>query len=295
MKSDLQPILGLAEMPNQTKSVQALGSHPLHTLAQELIIRGFSKRTIKQYIAHNQRFLQFVAKSAREVGAEDIKKYLLVLRVRENYTNTSLNNVISALKFYYNEILKRKLFQSIKRPTREKFLPVVLSRPEIQRIIAAPHNLKHRVLLAVAYGAGLRVSEVVGLKVFDVDLDALIVHVKGAKGNKDRITVFPEKMVPDVQTLIAGKRAEEYVFHSAQGGRLTTRTAQKVFEIALRSSGIQKAASFHSLRHSFATHLLENGVDIRYVQELLGHANIKTTQAYTHVTNPQLRSIKSPL
>lgn len=293
MKSDFKPEFGLLSVSDEASQVQS--SHPLSSLAQELIIRGFSARTIKQYIAHNQRFLQFVGKSAREVGAEDIKKYLLFLRVQENYTNTSLNNVISALKFYYQGILKRRLFFSIKRPVREKFLPVVLSRSDIQRIIDATNNPKHRLLLSVAYGAGLRVSEVVGLRVGDIDVDELAVHVKGAKGNKDRLTIFPEKLVADTQKLVAGKATQDFVFPSARGGKLTTRTAQKIFEHALAGSGVKRSASFHSLRHSFATHLLENGVDLRYVQELLGHESVKTTQRYTHVSKVALHNIRSPL
>lgn len=294
MKSDSNQVF-LPDVGAHSSRAAAVPTHPLSSLAQELVIRGFSARTIKQYIAHNQRFLQFIGKSAREVGAEDIKKYLLFLRVHENYTNTSLNNVISALKFYYQGILKRRLFFNIKRPVREKFLPVVLSRSDIQRIIDATNNPKHRLLLAVAYGAGLRVSEVVGLRVGDIDVDELAVHVKGAKGNKDRLTIFPEKLAADIQTLIAGKAAQDFVFHSAQGGRLTTRTAQKIFEHALAGSGVKKSASFHSLRHSFATHLLENGVDLRYVQELLGHESVKTTQRYTHVSTVALHKIRSPL
>lgn len=162
-------------------------------------------------------------------------------------------------------------------------------------ILQAPKNSKHRLLLALAYGAGLRVSEVVDLRVGDLDLPALMIHIKQGKGQKDRISVVPDTLVNDLRNLIAGKGAREYVFASERGGKLTTRTAQKVFETALHLSEIKKDATFHSLRHSFATHLLENGVDIRYVQELLGHQNIRTTQQYTHVTNPKLRNIKSPL
>lgn len=150
-------------------------------------------------------------------------------------------------------------------------------------------------MVAIAYSGGLRVSEIVNLKVNDLDLPELMIHLKGAKGNKDRITILPEKLIKDIQNLVSSKSYNDYVFSSERGGKLTERTAQKVFENALKKSGIKKEATFHSLRHSFATHLLENGVDIRYVQELLGHANIRTTQIYTKVTNPALKKIKSPL
>jgi len=147
----------------------------------------------------------------------------------------------------------------------------------------------------LSYGAGLRISEVVNLKVKDINLEELTIHLKNAKGKKDRITIFPEKIKNDLQNLITSKNLNDYLFESERGGKLTERTAQKIFEKALQQSGIKKEATFHSLRHSFATHLLENGVDVRYVQELLGHQNIRTTQRYTQVTNPKLKNIKSPL
>ena len=172
---------------------------------------------------------------------------------------------------------------------------MVLSRVEIEKVFSATLNTKHRLLLALAYGAGLRVSEIVDLRVGDIDFDELVIHLKQAKGNKDRITVFPEKLVTDIRNLVAGKNTDDFVFASERGGKLTVRTAQKIFENSLKKNAIRKDATFHSLRHSFATHLLENGVDVRYVQELLGHQNIRTTQRYTHVTNPSLKRIKSPL
>ena len=156
-------------------------------------------------------------------------------------------------------------------------------------------NLKHRLMLALAYGAGLRVSEVVSLRVRDVDVTEMTIHIKQAKGRKDRISVLPERFIDDLRTMAAGKHGHDYYFRSEHGWKLTTRTAQKIFEHALAKAGIMKHATFHSLRHSFATHLLENGVDVRYVQELLGHHNIRTTQRYTQVTNPKLKSIQSPL
>ncbi|PIT92212.1 MAG: hypothetical protein COU08_03480 [Candidatus Harrisonbacteria bacterium CG10_big_fil_rev_8_21_14_0_10_42_17] len=141
----------------------------------------------------------------------------------------------------------------------------------------------------------LRVSEVVQLKAADLSIDEFIVHIKEAKGNKDRISVMPEKLQDPLRNIIAGKRADDFVFSSNRGGKLTTTSLQKMFRKILAKTGIKKPATFHSLRHSFATHLLENGTDVRYVQALLGHSNIRTTQQYTQVTNPALKNIKSPL
>ena len=290
MKSDAQ---GFLVSQNQQGESPVL-LHPLNRLAKELVIRGFSKRTVKGYLSHNLNFLGFVNKSAREVTSEDIKNYLLFLRAK-GYTNTSLNNVISALKFYYGQILKRRLFQGLKRPKKESYLPAVLSRNEIQRLLDVTSNPKHRLLLALSYGAGLRVSEVVRLKVKNLDFDQGLIYVRQAKGSKDRLSLLPEAIKKTLRQVVASKSADDHLFISQRGGSLTTRTAQKIFEQALAKSGINKEASFHSLRHSFATHLLERNTDIRYVQELLGHQSIKTTQRYTHVTNLRLKNIKSPL
>lgn len=274
--------------------LQAVG-HPLQFLAQELVVRGYSRKTIKNYLSCNQDFLRFIGKSARSVTLDDIKRYLTVLRVHEGYTNTSLNNVISALRFYYETVLKRRMFVAMKRPKREQVLPVVFTREEAQKIIQSMTNPKHQLLLALAYSAGLRVSEIVALRVHDIDFASLTVHVKGAKGAKDRITIFSEKIRNDLQAQCSGKKPLDYVFAGYDRRKMATRTAQKIFEYALSHSGIIKPATFHSLRHSFATHLLEQGIDARYVQELLGHSNIKTTQRYLHVTSNGVRSIRSPL
>jgi site-specific recombinase XerD len=277
------------------KAAISTHGHPLQFLAQELVVRGFSRRTIKNYLSTNGRFLQFIGKSARSVSMDDVKKYLVYLRVHEGYTNTSLNNVISALRFYYETVLKRRIFVLLKRPKREQTLPVVFTREEARAIVESMVNPKHQLLLGFAYSAGLRVSEVVALRVQDIDMAGLTVHVKGAKGAKDRITIFSNRIVPQFLEQARNKKPNDFLFAGSGGAHVTIRTAQKIFEYALSHSGIRKPATFHSLRHSFATHLLEQGVDTRYVQELLGHANIKTTQVYLHVTNPRLKNIQSPL
>lgn len=271
-------------------------NHPLSSLAQELIIRGFSRRTIKGYLSHNQHFLDWASKSARDITSQDIKDYLLYLKGR-NYSNTSLNSVISSLKFYYSQILHRKLFFNIHRPKKEKFLPTILTRLEIIKIINSTHNLKHKLLLSLLYGSGLRVSEVVKIKIGHLDLSSRSLLVKNAKGAKDRYTLLSGISIK-ILNIYLPKLApgQEYLFCGVgDHSHLSQRSAQKVFEQALLVSGINKTATCHSLRHSFATHLLENGVDIRYIQKLLGHSNIKTTEQYTKVARNFLEHIKSPL
>ena len=261
---------------------------------RELKIKNYSSKTIKSYLYGLREYFSFKAKNFSDLDQENIRNFLLHCEQKQ-ISPQSKNLFLSAIKFYYRNVtrnLQQIEIQSAKKP---KSLPVVLSRIEIRKIIESPRNSKHKLLLSLAYGAGLRVSEVVFLKVQDLDIDELTIYIKQAKGQKDRISVIPESIADEIRNLIAGKANNDFVFASERGGKLTTRTAQKVFENALRFSGIGKDATFHSLRHSFATHLLENGTDVRYVQELLGHQNIRTTQRYTQVTNPQLKNIKSPL
>lgn len=266
----------------------------LEQTRQELRLRNYSFKTIKAYLGCLKEYFDFKKLSLEKIDEENIKQFLLN-KQNKNYSSQTINLYLNAIKFFYREVLKIPKKINLKFAKRSKKLPIVLSREEIKNIIDAIRNPKHKLIISLAYGAGLRISEVVSLKAKDVNLEELTIHLKNAKGKKDRITIFPEKIRSNLKSLITGKKSDDYLFESERGGKLTERTAQKVFENALRGTGIKKDATFHSLRHSFATHLLENGVDVRYVQELLGHQNIRTTQIYTQVTNPKLKNIKSPL
>lgn len=266
----------------------------LAKIEKELKLRNYSKKTIKSYLFCLREYFKFIKTVTNEPDINKIKEYLLIKQENGQSSQTA-NLHLMAIKYFYKEIAKSKKEINIKFAKTASKLPVVLNRTEIKKIIDSIENLKHKTMIALAYGAGLRVSEIVDLKVRDVDISELCLHIKEAKGKKDRLTIFPENLVANLRQCAKGKANDEYVFNSQQGGRLTERTAQIIFERALKTIGITKKATFHSLRHSFATHLLENGVDVRYVQELLGHANIRTTQIYTKVTNPMLKNIKSPL
>ncbi|MGW8185413.1 MAG: site-specific tyrosine recombinase/integron integrase [Candidatus Moraniibacteriota bacterium] len=263
-------------------------------IKDELKLRNYSRRTIESYLFCLNEYFKYAKIIKREPEIAVIKKYLLK-KQEAGQSSQTINLHLQAIKYFYREIIKSPTNVDIKFAKTASKLPVVLSRKEIEKIIGAIDNKKHRALISFSYSAGFRVSEAINLKIKDVDLEELTIHIKGAKGNKDRISIIAEKLKPEILELTAMRDLNEYVFTSNRGGKLTERTAQKVFERALEKSGIKKEATFHSLRHSFATHLLENGVDVRYVQELLGHANIRTTQIYTKVTNPALRKIKSPL
>ena len=265
----------------------------LERAERELRIRNYSRKTVESYLYGLKRYFDFIKSDFERADNEHIKNFLLSCE-QNNSSPQSRNLFLNAIKFYYQKVVGGGEQITVASAKKNQRLPAVLSRDEIVSLIATTENTKHKLLLALAYGCGLCVSEVVNLRVKDINLEELIIHIKQAKGKKDRITIFPERLVADIQNLIAGKDGDGIVFASERGGKITTRTAQKVFEQCLKKSGIHRDATFHSLRHSFATHLLENGVDVRYIQELLGHQNIRTTQIYTKVTNPSIKNIKSP-
>lgn len=255
----------------------------IEDLQRYMRVVGYSPRTIEAY-----------SRCVSEIGNKDLVEFLDKL-AREGKSSFTLNQYHAAYKLYITKILKKDWNVPFPYAKRHNRLPIVLSKDEIRRIIDVTKNTKHKLMISLAYGSGLRVSEVIKIKVKDVNIDELTLLIRDAKGRKDRISISPEKLKSELQNMMTGKIGDQYLFESERGGRLTTRTAQAVFEKSLKIAGIKKKATFHSLRHSFATHLLENGVDVRYIQQLLGHASISTTQLYTKVTNPQLKNIRSPL
>lgn len=259
-----------------------------------MLLRGYSPRTWQAYIPCLYEYFEAVPGSDYIFDEDKTRDYLLSLRSKNLAPNT-LNLHLAAIKFYARYVLKyfkRIHIQFSKKPQR---LPVVLSRLDVHELIGVTQNRKHKLLLSLAYGAGLRLSEVRNLKLKDLDFHEGIITLRQAKGKKDRVTIIPQSISADLAICCEFKEPNDFVFDSERGGMLSARTVQKIFTNSKFKAGITKDATFHSLRHSFATHLLENGTDVRYVQELLGHSNIRTTQIYTHVTRPALRGIKSPL
>ena len=206
------------------------------------------------------------------------------------------NQAINAIKFYYERVLggKRK-FYFIERPLKEKALPVVLNHAEVIAIIKATPNIKHRAMLILAYSSGLRVSELLKLKIKDIDSERMQIRVEQAKGKKDRYTLLSEKALIIFRDYFKQYKPKEWLFEGIGGGAYSARSIQEVIQYAAKRAGILKKVSMHTLRHSFATHLLENGTDLRYIQNLLGHSSSKTTEVYTHVTTQGFKQIVSPL
>jgi len=260
----------------------------LKKLKDELEIRNFSKQTVKGYTYSVDKFLKF----SKNLGLneEAIKKYVQINL--GNKKPSSVRKDLFAIKFFFEVILKQKL--NIPNPKKNSPLPEILTTEEIRKLIGNTKNTKHKIIIKLLYGAGLRVSEIVSLKKDNLNFEEALIHIKLAKGGKDRFVKIPEsisKELKEFSNLEAGK----YLFESNRGGRLTTATIQAILKNAARKAGLKKRVYPHLLRHSFATHLLEAGTDLRIIQKLLGHSDIKTTQIYTHISQASIKNIKSPL
>ena len=266
----------------------------LEKLRVELRISKNSEYTLKNYVKANEKFLDFIKKQPSEITEDDIKLFL-----SENLSDKAAMSIIlflSAIKYSFLNILGKDITVRIKRPKREKKIPDVLTKDEIKKIISHSENRKSRLMISITYACGMRVSELLNLKTSDFKFEEKIGFIRQAKGKKDRIFNIPEFLIKDLKKQIEKQkeRKQEHLF-SGSNGRLTERNFQKIVSLASRKAGIEKLVHPHTLRHSFATHLLENNIDIRKIQELLGHSSISTTEIYTHVSQQELKKIKSPL
>jgi site-specific recombinase XerD len=268
----------------------------IEKIETELRSRKYSPRTRAAYVHYNKDLCRFLQKTPENITPEDIKKYLSYQEKEKALSSSSMNLALSSFKFFYNHVVKQNIAGGQRRPKQDLKLPVVLSMPEIKKLLAAKNNIKHRLLLMLVYSAGLRVSEVVSLKKEDVDSRRKLIHVVSGKGRKDRYTLLSDQVIQCLAIYQAACKIETWLFPGASpDSHLSVRSAQHICESALRDANVGKNASIHSLRHAFATHLLENGTDIRYIQELLGHASIRTTERYTHVARRKALAIRSPL
>ncbi len=259
-----------------------------------MTLRGYSGRTKDIYLCCLERYFDFAGGDLGRLDVGKVRSFLLGKHVR-NYAPSTINLYLSAIKFFYEQVERKKIKIDIQFSKRPKRLPVVLASKEVQWILAEIENSKHKLMVRLAYGSGLRVSELVSLRVRDLDFERNLIEVRGGKGGKDRLTILPKKLKEELRGRVEGREGRDWVFESQRGGKLTSRTAQKVFKRAVKRAGIKKAATFHSLRHSFATHLMEDGVNLRVVQELLGHAKITTTQQYTQVKWKTFQGVEGPL
>jgi site-specific recombinase XerD len=272
----------------------------LESFTEQLKLAAYSNSTLRTY---RNEFLQLLRllkkKNVDDLAPADLRRYMVYAMEKEGLSENSAHSRLNALKFYFEKVLRReKFFWEIPRPAKPFQLPNVLGEKEITNLFNAVINLKHKAILFTAYSAGMRVSEVVTLRISDIDSDRMQIKIVAAKGKKDRYVSLSPVLLDVLRVYI--KKSEirplVYLFEGDKPGTpYSARSAQKLFQRAKQKAGIRKEISFHSLRHSFATHLLEKGVDIRYIKDILGHFSIKTTERYTHVKKETLVHITSPL
>jgi integrase/recombinase XerD len=284
-------------MRNTSNIANAASGNNISRMKSEMEIMGFSRLTINAYVKQIIRLENFLCKPLSEADITEVKQYIQYL-INSTTSHAYARQAICAYKFFCIHVLGRQEPEiGIILPKRQKSLPDILSEEEVTRILDAVSNLKHRCLLFMVYSSGLRVSEVVSLKIGDIDSGRMMVHIRRAKGAKDRYTMLSQYALDALRAYYKKEKPQVWLFPGGKDDseHLTVRTAQRVFENACIKAGITKNVSIHTLRHSFATHLLESGTDLRYIQELLGHSSSKTTEIYTHVSKKNIGKIVSPL
>ena len=267
----------------------------LEKIRVELKISKNSPYTIRNYITVNSDLIDYSNKSPESIGEDDVKSFLA--EKLSHRANSSVILALAAIRFSYTNIFKKDPTAGIKRPKKERKIPSVLTKEEILRLMDAASTDKSKLIISLLYAAGMRVSELINLKIKDLHFDEHIGFIKQAKGRKDRIFNIPKNLEKELKSLCEKQKENkhEYLFSNASGNKLSSQNMQKIVRIASRNAEINKKVSCHTLRHSFATHLLENGIDIRHIQALLGHSSISTTELYTHISRERLKNIKSPI
>jgi integrase/recombinase XerD len=280
--------------------ISSRNAHVLPCLKQELVIRAYSPSTQKTYVNEVSIFLQHIGnRNADTITTSNIKAYLQYCFEKLQLSENTIHSRLNALKFYYEQVLKNeKLFWEIPRPKKPTQLPKVLSETELKKLFDAASNLKHKAILFVAYSAGLRVSEIINLRLQDIDREREQLFIHCSKGKKDRYVRLSPLVLDILEQYykLSKIKPSNYLFEGIEKGKpYTIRSAQQIFSDCKNKAGIIKSLSFHSLRHSFATHILEKGVDIRFIKEILGHFDIKTTERYLHIRRDVLINIESPI
>jgi len=287
------PIIGkrvLSKVSEQNKT-------EIQKLVNQLQLFGYSANTIRTYIQDFAQYLYFIQeKPATNCTLTEVQNYLLHCINILKYSENTLHSRINGIKFYYEKVLHQpQMLLELPRPKKQLILPKALHITEVKSLLENTENLKHNTILKLIYGMGLRVSEIINIKIEHIDSKAMRVFIVRGKGKKDRYVNLPESILPQLREYYKTYKPKEYLFEGQYGGTYSVRSIQLLFKEAVKKAKIIKKVGVHSLRHSYATHLLENGTDIRFIQDLLGHSNIKTTLVYTQVTDNSLRKIVSPL
>ncbi len=266
---------------------------------QKLILQRYSLNSIRNYKSAVKSFLETAEKKfshPNELNEVMIEKYVL-WKVQKHKVGVSHQRmIIASIDKFYKSLYNRKLDIKHLYPSRKSHsLPNYLTKEEVRKLIAKVENIKHRCIIKLLYGSGLRLSELLHLKVSDIDSKSMIIHIRKSKGNKDRVVMLSNSLLQELRIYFKKHKPNDFLFEGQTGGIYSAKSVQMIVKKAASKAGIKKQVTPHTLRHSFATHLLESGTDVRFIQELLGHNSIKTTEIYTHITNISKSKIKSPL
>ena len=270
----------------------------LNAMEQELILKRYSRHTVKTYLCFFKEFTIWLGKnrSPEDQDSVLVRNFLYQWVKYKKASATSQNQMINAIKFYYEKVLKReRVVYDLPRPKKSIQLPKIFSEKEIKRLLQAPNNIKHKCILLTIYSTGIRLSELLNLRLQDIDSKRMSVFIKGGKGKKDRYTVLSPILLEHLRHYYKIYLPEYWLFEGQDCGQYSPRSVQQILRNAIKKSRVNSFGTVHTLRHSFATHLLENGTDLRYIQHLLGHASTKTTEIYTHITKHHMAKLKSPL
>lgn len=261
-----------------------------------LNLKNYSPATEKLYLHHLNLFLDYVNKSSnKEIDGGFLLNYFTELKQTKNFSYSSMKQSLAAVRFLYHDVLKKEIdFDFFIKIKKDNKLPNVLSSNEVKKIINATDNLKHKTILSLIYACGLRISEAVNLEIKHIDSSNMTIKIVSAKGKKDRYVMLSENLLKILREYFSEYKPRKYLFNGQKGDKYSARSIQEIFRNAVKKNGIRKKITVHTLRHSFATHLLENGTDIRLIQELLGHNQLSTTQIYTHITPLTIKKVKSP-
>ena len=277
--------------------INAVNQPALLRLIETLQLKGYSPSTLKTYRNEFAQLLYILKeKNIDDLDAERLRSYFLYCINTLKLSENTLHSRINAVKFYFEQVLHReKFFFEIPRPKKPSILPKVIHVADIKKLFEVTTNIKHLTMLKLCYGMGLRVSEIVNLKVTDIDSKSMQVFIERAKGKKDRYVNLPESVLMPLRDYYMAYKPKKYLFEGQYGEQYSIRSAQQVFKNALEKAKINKVVGIHSLRHSFATHLMDYGTDTKFIQELMGHNDIQTTMRYLHVSNQSIKKIISPL
>lgn len=271
-------------------------SELIENYSKLLHIKNYAPQTEKSYLHHLTLFLDYVKNSkVTDVNSSVLLNYFNNLKQEKLFSYSSMKQALAAIRFLYLDVLKKEtdfdFFIKMKKPNS---LPNVLTINEVKKIISFIGNLKHRAIISTIYSCGLRISEAVNLEIKDIDSSAMTVKIVNAKGKNDRYVMLSPKLLELLREYFIEYKPNKYLFAGQFGDSYSVRSIQQIFNKAVKLAGIKKRVTVHSLRHSFASHLLDNGTDIRFIQELLGHKHLSTTQIYTHINPVSVKKIKSP-